>query len=214
MYRKQLFFAWAVSNDTAQLSRKVAFLMKETKYIRVGRKDKSIIDAEDFELLSKSKWAILKNGSSKYARQTALYGRSFMHHIIMGKKDGFEIDHINRDGLDNRKENLRFCTHQENSRNRGKFKNNTSGFLGVTFDKGHGKYCAKIQIKGKKICRFFDTALLAARKRDELAIKYYGEFAILNFPENYQFEDRKPSLSSCIQKVQTVTAGMGEVFSP
>ena len=157
--------------------------MEKVTYIRVGRNDKSLIDVSSIDLLKKSKWSVHTNNGKKYARQTSLYGRRFMHHVIMGKKEGLEVDHINGDGLDNRKSNLRFCTHRENLLNKGFYKNNKTGFKGIGFIDGLGYYGVIHLANGhKKRSKKFSNAIDAAKARDELAKKFYGKFTRLNFP--------------------------------
>ena len=97
-------------------------------------------------------------------------------------------DHINGDGLDNRKQNLRTCTHTENMRNRGKSKNNTSGFKGVSWHKRGKTWDAKIA-HNKKLMHIgsFKDKEVAAKAYDRKAIELHGKFAKLNFPiEDYQ----------------------------
>jgi hypothetical protein len=100
----------------------------------------------------------------------------------MNVPDGFQIDHIDGDGLNNQKSNLRIGTHQQNIMNRTKQRNNTSGYKGVSFDKSTNKFVAQIGYNKKGIhIGSFKTAILAARAYDVEAIKYHGEFANLNF---------------------------------
>ena len=89
------------------------------------------------------------------------------------------LDHRDRNPLNNRKSNLRFCTHAENMRNRGIPKNNTSGYKGVVKN-GKG-WAAQIGINKKTICiGFFKDKLPAAIAYNKAAIKYHGEYACLN----------------------------------
>src|SRR5687768_17425464 len=102
-----------------------------------------------------------------------------MHRLIMGL-DGPLVDHENHNGLDNRRENLRHATQQQNKRNQ-RIRKNTSGFKGVRWDKG--KWQARIMIDGIQlnIGRYFEP-LDAARAYDAAARQYHGEFASINFP--------------------------------
>lgn len=103
-----------------------------------------------------------------------------IHKLIMDTPEGFVVDHKNRNGLDNRKENLRVCTSAENSRNRIANKGNRFGYKGVA-EAFNGKYIAQIGFDGKKYYGgTFDTVIEAAIAYNNLAIKYHGEFARLN----------------------------------
>ena len=102
----------------------------------------------------------------------------------MGLDCSSEIDHIDGNRENNHESNLRSATRAQNQANSKKSKNNTSGFIGVSFDKGTNKWAAQIQVKHKHIhLGFFDDIIEAAKIRDRAALKYHGEFARLNFPE-------------------------------
>lgn len=93
-----------------------------------------LVDDEDRALVSAYSWYFFKHGYTTYARSTGPHGETLsMHRLILGLTvgDGVEVDHINRDGLDNRRANLRIVTRRENLLNRRVFKNNTSGYVGV-----------------------------------------------------------------------------------
>ena len=91
---------------------------------------------------------------------------------------GMFIDHINQNKKDNSIENLRLCTRSENQYNRGAYKNNTSGFKGVSFNKALNKYSAQMRINDvKKHLGYFDSAELAKQAYDNMAIDIQGQFA-------------------------------------
>ena len=88
------------------------------------------------------------------------------------------IDHINMNKSDNRQNNLRSATLTENNRNRAKQSNNTSGYKGVTFHRGTGKYQAKICVNKQRISLgYFDDPLVASGAYQQAAKEHHGEFA-------------------------------------
>lgn len=108
------------------------------KEILLTQNQKAIVDDIDYDFLNQWNWHF-KNG---YAARSITIGKNkqkriWMHDVLMPHPDNLEVDHINRNGLDNRKNNLRIVTHKENSDNRRDlFKNNTSGVKGVCFHNG------------------------------------------------------------------------------
>ena len=95
--------------------------------------------------------------------------------------DGFVIDHINHNGLDNRKANLRLATFAQNARN-SRMRRNRSGYKGVCFANDRGKYRAVIWHDNTRIhLGYFNSPISAALEYDRAAKKYHGEFAVLNF---------------------------------
>jgi hypothetical protein len=152
-----------------------------TKSIPLSQGKFAIIDDDDFEYINKWKWQYEKNLG--YATGIVEGKRVRMHCIIVHTPKGMETDHANLDRLDNRKENLRVCSHSENKMNVDKPSNNTSGYKGVDFQKYCKKWRAKIKVRG---CfyhlGYFDSPVEAAHAYDEFAKKNCGEFAKLNFP--------------------------------
>jgi hypothetical protein len=96
--------------------------VENMKYIELTRGARAIVDDETFDFLNQYKWHLKKsNDRSGYAARNAapypVRALVFLHHMLMPKVKGYEIDHINHDSLDNRRENLRYVTHLENMRN-------------------------------------------------------------------------------------------------
>lgn len=166
---------------------------KRNKYKRkenyvIGYTDKNeefYFDLSDFEMVKKYTW--YKRNDSGYIYN--MKNRIYLHRFIMNCKDEEIIDHINRNKLDNRKENLRVCTISKNNHNRGIGKNNTSGFIGVNVyyksKKKGNKYRAYIKIENKRIdllSSYNKEECIKARLQAEL--KYFGEFA----PQRHLFE--------------------------
>jgi hypothetical protein len=93
------------------------------------------------------------------------------------------IDHVNGDGLDNRRENLRPATNAQNMRNRGKQTNNTSGFKGAFYFPRTGRWKSQITVNRRALhLGYYLSAEDAARAYDAAALIHHGEFARLNFP--------------------------------
>lgn len=113
--------------------------------------------------------------------------RYYAHRLIYMLHHGYLpkiVDHINRDRLDNRIENLRSVTPSESSRNCKRAKPPKSGYKGVTQSANGRKFHTKIALQRKNIfVGAFDTAEQAAKEYDKAARELHGEFAVLNFPE-------------------------------
>lgn len=154
------------------------------KQIPVGRGKFALVDDEDFERLSQFKWmcyrARSKNTKCWHVRLSKWGKQTYMHRMIVFPPAGMIVDHIDRDGLNNQKSNLRFCTHWQNSMNASP-RLGTSKYKGVCFRKDSRKWRARIRVHGKLIqLGNFDNEEDAARCYDEAAKKYFGEFAYLN----------------------------------
>ena len=107
-----------------------------------------------------------------------------MHREILNAPAGVLVDHINHNGLDNRKANLRLATRAQNcwNRKKPKMRKCASRFKGVGWHKGNKKWVSRIRFNGRRISiGYFNDEVEAAKSYDEAAKKYHGEFAVLNF---------------------------------
>lgn len=140
-----------------------------------------IFDKEDADLVSSRGWHLSRRGyiaGKDHRRERPL------HKLMIPVDSGFDIDHINRDKTDNRRENLRVCRHQKNCFNQKIRSTNTSGFMGASFMKNAGKYECYIHYNGRKYyLGLFDSALDAAYMRDSAAKHFFGDYCNLNFPD-------------------------------
>lgn len=106
-----------------------------------------LIDREDLEIFAKYSWFVdrSKKGQAQYLKRNTETSTTYFHLEIMNPPKGLEIDHLNHNGLDNRKCNLLICTHRENQFNRPKNRNATTKFFGVTrsTEKRHYRYFAQ-----------------------------------------------------------------------
>lgn len=162
------------------------------KEIITSNGETCLVDDEDYDRLCRYGWYCNYNHGGKYAMRTLHHNKIFtkisMHRDVLGLYPGDPgvVDHINHNGLDNRKENLRIGTTETNLMNR-KRKPSKSGFVGVfrMEDKNRNKrYMAYITLNRKRrLLGYFHTVEEAIKARDEAAKLLHGEYADLNFPE-------------------------------
>lgn len=138
-----------------------------------------LLDDEDYERIIKANYKLhLKYDKTidnfyvqfHYPDKTKKEGRGTigLHRFVMNPLPGFQVDHINRNPLDNRKCNLRLCTQQDNAKNKSRYKNNKSGFKGVYFLKDYGYWVAEIRYNNKKYRKQCYSLEEAIKKREEL----------------------------------------------
>ncbi len=143
-----------------------------------------IIDSADFSAVSEYTWFYGKRGypTAHLSRRSKDGYRTIpLHRYLLHPEDGCDVDHISGDKLDNRRCNLRVCTHQENMFNQKLRSTNTTGYYGVSRMKSTGRFEAYIHHDGKKVyLGTYATAEEAAAVRDKAALQLFGPFARLN----------------------------------
>jgi len=154
--------------------------------IPLTRGKSALVDGDDYHRLRNFKWHAWDSSSGVY------YGRRWragsgkrrqilvaLHHEVIGKPPkGREVDHINGNGLDNRKANLRFCSHAENMRNR---KRDAGKLLPKGLRERHSKFQARITINGSLLTLgTFESVLQAVEAYNNASVKYRGEFGRLS----------------------------------
>lgn len=154
-----------------------------------------LVDDEDYPLLSRFNIYVDKYKSN---RSNNFYGKIYVsqrnvkiHRLIVGSppKGNYVVDHINGNGLDNRKSNLRFCTPNQNAQNQNSPIVSKTGFKGVTRQWGNRIkiWKARIRFKNNLIdLGSYKTKQEAAKAYDKKAFELYGKDCYLNFPKDYK----------------------------
>jgi len=151
------------------------------KYIELTQSKRTIVDDEYFTELNKFKWHFNCGYACRWVYPDGKAVKKRMHRVLTKASEELEVDHINQNKLDNRKNNLRLCTKAENRMNRSKYKTNTSGEKGVYFHKRDTVWTAQIGISGKRIhLGYFKEKKNAVKAYNLAAVKYHGEFAHIN----------------------------------
>lgn len=176
---------------SSQIARRVG-IERQVKRIRLTQGFVAIIDDVDYDWVSGFSWhAVVTVDGYVYAKTAFRKGKRvwniYMHRHIMQVYDPkVLVDHRDGNGLDNRRDNIRVCSSSQNNRNRRKTKVATSSlFKGVCRHKRDKTWQASIYLKGKIV--FLGNFKLeedAARAYDAMAVKYFGQFASLNFGGN------------------------------
>lgn len=159
-----------------------------TILLPVGHELLAEIDTADAEDVLRFKWYAVHRGQTWYAVRSLTKshderrGVEYLHRRILQPPSDLGVDHINGNGLDCRRENLRLASQQQNVRNQMRLPRNTSGFKGVYWDKPRKRWRSYIVVDKRQIhLGRFETAEEAAQAYDKAARRLFGEFARLNF---------------------------------
>jgi hypothetical protein len=139
--------------------------------------DEVLVDKKDFDWLSTYKWYLAKRGRNNYCYAIVEGSPVLMHRLLLNPPSDKEIDHINHNGLDNRRENLRITDRAGNSQNHRLRLDNKSGYKGVDYHRHKNKWRARITVNSKEITLgYFNSPEEAYEKRKEAAKEYHGEY--------------------------------------
>lgn len=176
-----------------------------TKRIPLTQGQFAIVDASEYARVAVWHWILLKQSYRKTNRSVSKYYafrwarahdgklvRVFLHHEILGRK--VRIDHRDGNGLNNMRHNLRVATGSQNNCNREKSPGCSSRYKGVCWHKQHGTWMALIGSgpvgadgrRRRVYLGYFDEEKDAARAYDAAALRHFGEFALLNFPQSQE----------------------------
>lgn len=170
-----------------------------------------MVDDEDYDYLNQWKWHAAKVKHLYYAVRNSLYRDNpkrtqiQMHVVINKTPKGLLTDHIDGNGLNNQKANLRTCDYSENNKNTRSRKDSTSIYLGVRLLKTGNQYASCLQVNGKNKLNLgvFKNQEEAAEAYNDAAKKHYGEFAklnVINYPDNFIRHGRIMKNKTCSYK--------------
>lgn len=149
------------------------------------------IDADDWPRVSRYRWhAVLSRGYTWYARRRCRLpggrrGTHCLHQFVLGLPPGSMVDHIDGDGLNNTRANLRPATPAQNKANSRRYRTNVSGYKGVAKRTGYNRWQAAITQGGKRhFLGWYPNPEDAARAYDRKARELFGPFAHCNFPDD------------------------------
>jgi len=159
------------------------------KEIQLTQGKFAIVDDSEYERLNQHKWYAQKGGGTFYAarfikKPDGKRATIYMHREILGLKfgDPRQGDHRNHNTLDNRRDKLRVCTNKQNHQNMRPYKNCSSAYKGVSWNKDQNKWEVYIHCDGKKKrLGFYESEIIAAKVYDKAAISIFGSFAKINF---------------------------------
>jgi hypothetical protein len=146
------------------------------------------VDKADYESLTQCKWTTLVTGGKAYAIRSHKGRTILMHRQIMNPPPGMVVDHIDGNGLNNRRGNLRICTRRQNVCN-SRPRRSRSKYKGVRYEKRRRTWVAEITHLGRKIyLGSFASETTAAEAYDHKAKELFGHFAKPNFPDGTRQE--------------------------
>ncbi len=156
----------------------------DIRYIPLTRGYFAIVDAADYDWLSQYKWTAIVCGNSVYPVRNDHGHSVLMHRQIMQPAPGEVVDHIDGNGLNQRRANMRCCSQGQNLLNRKAWTAKKSKYKGVRWSKRSRKWIAEITLHGKRQwLGTFEKEEDAARAYDRRARELFGQYARPNFPD-------------------------------
>lgn len=144
----------------------------------------TVLDYDDWRRLGHVAWYRIRKATSKTVYAAGyLHGRPAiaLHRAVLDAPSGHQVDHIDRNGLNNRRSNLRLCDHRQNQANTGAHRDSKSGVRGVSWNKRLGKWQAFAKVGGRnRYLGSFDTTEAAATAYDQATRDMHGAFAFQN----------------------------------
>lgn len=144
------------------------------------------IDDEDYDFVSQHAWC---RSCSGYIVGWVRGKTRRLHRVLMNTPDGFDTDHIDGNRMNNKKSNLRICTHSENVYNSSPSRDCASKYKGVGWNKQNKKWTSNIRFNGKLThLGYFRDEKVAAQTYNDAAIRLFGKFARLNTFEAHNID--------------------------
>jgi hypothetical protein len=155
------------------------------KQIHLASGHVALIDDDDLERVSLYKWRAQPHPTTVYVVAHGKPKGLRLHRFVMNAPDGVIVDHINGNGLDCRKNNLRFATYSQNSQNSQRRRHSLSQYKGITWVPARQRWVAQIWINNRRErLGIFTNEIDAAKTYDAAALFYFGEFARVNFADS------------------------------
>lgn len=179
--------------------------MRDTLEVPLHTGQTLIIEKRDLWVFTYWRWSVRQHHSGNTYLHRKERGRAVhFHREIIAAPDEFVVDHINGNGLDNRRSNLRLATRTQNNWNRAFQRDKGTGFMGVSFHRASGLWRARLKVGDTaERTSYHQTPEEAAKARDAMALQARGEFAALNF---HQADRQIATMEAAMATLESVRA--------